>query len=459
MRPRRRRGIQQALCHEGIRGGRFSSRERGWSGGGERDKRSGFGESGMAEYGLIGAMTWIDEWVAAFARRLVRLGLGIYFRRIERFNADCVPRTGPVLFASNHPGSITDAFLIGTALKRRVGFVGTVQLFRWRPLGRLLKACGIIPVNRLKDDPRAMRTVMETFEACYRVLEAGGAVGIFPEGVTYNDSLMRPMKSGTARMALELEQRHGGELGLWIVPVGISYSGKERYRSEVLLRFGEPIRVSVWLGDPGTTRKTAIQRLNDEIARRIRSLILQVPEVAQARLVKAVSGLYLERLRSAERSSWTQAEELASTQRIAEWVEHFRQSEPDRVAAFAARLERYQQHLKRLSLEDPMVRAMSQGGFSGLALGSLRGTLAILGLPIAVYGWVHRLVPAWFLGRVVRRYTVKGARKAQTPHVTLLAGAVIFGGAYLLYGGMAHWLWGWPVSLVYVFSQIGRAHV
>ena len=50
-------------------------------------------------------------------------------------------------------------------------------------------------------------------------------MGIFPEGVTYNDALMRPMKSGTARMALELEQRHGGQLGLRVVPVGISYSG------------------------------------------------------------------------------------------------------------------------------------------------------------------------------------------------------------------------------------------
>ena len=107
----------------------------------------------------------------------------------------------------------------------------------------------------MKDDPRAMRTVLETFEACYRELERGGAVGIFPEGVTYNDALMRPMKSGTARMALELEQRHGGQLGLCVVPVGISYSGKQRYRSEVLLQFGEPIRVSEWLSDSPENRK------------------------------------------------------------------------------------------------------------------------------------------------------------------------------------------------------------
>ena len=125
----------------------------------------------MARCDAVGAKSVLNDWVAGAVRRLVRFGLSIYFRRLERFQVERVPATGPVLFASNHPGSITDAFLIGTALRRRVSFVGTVLLFRWRPLGWLLRVCGIIPVNRMKDDPRAMRTVLETFEACYRELE------------------------------------------------------------------------------------------------------------------------------------------------------------------------------------------------------------------------------------------------------------------------------------------------
>src|SRR5437879_11215696 len=67
-------------------------------------------------------------------------------------------------------------------------------------------------------DPKAMRTVADTFEACFRVLERGEAVGIFPEGITYNDSQLKEVKTGAARMALELENRHQGRLGLQIVP-------------------------------------------------------------------------------------------------------------------------------------------------------------------------------------------------------------------------------------------------
>ena len=406
----------------------------------------------MARCDAVGAKSVLNDWVAGAVRRLVRFGLSIYFRRIERFQVERVPATGPVLFASNHPGSITDAFLIGTALRRRVSFVGTVLLFRWRPLGWLLRVCGIIPVNRMKDDPRAMRTVLETFEACYRELERGGAVGIFPEGVTYNDALMRPMKSGTARMALELEQRHGGQLGLCVVPVGISYSGKQRYRSEVLLQFGEPIRVSEWLSDGAENRKAAIQRFSKAIEERIQALILHLPGLAEARLVKAVAALYRDRVRSEEPRSWTQSEELSMNQRIAALVKHYQQAQPERVMAFAARLDRYQRHLKQLRLPDPVARKLSEAGYrSGLGR-LLRLTLAVLGFPVALYGWIHRLPPALFVDWAVRRFTIKGARKAQTPHVTLLAGVLGFGAAYGIYVGLAQWIWGWPVSGLYALS-------
>src|ERR1035437_5894848 len=103
-------------------------------------------------------------------RWIVRLALGFYFRRIERFHAERVLGAGPVLFASNHPNSLTDSFVIGASVPRKVNFVATAQLFSLRPLRWLLTRCGVIPINRLNDDPRAMRTEADTFEACFRVL-------------------------------------------------------------------------------------------------------------------------------------------------------------------------------------------------------------------------------------------------------------------------------------------------
>src|SRR2546422_4793130 len=108
-------------------------------------------------------MKLLDKCLTVGVAGLLRILLGFYFRRVERFHPERVPLTGPLLFASNHPGSVTDAFVIGTLVPRQVHFVATVLLFKFKPLGWLLKQCGIIPIKRMKDDPMARRSVRETF--------------------------------------------------------------------------------------------------------------------------------------------------------------------------------------------------------------------------------------------------------------------------------------------------------
>src|SRR5438128_1780587 len=297
-------------------------------------------------------MKLLEKFLTRTVARLVRLLLGIYFQRIELFHPERVPLRVPVLFASNHPGSITDSFIIGALVPRQVHFVATVQLFRFKPLAWLLKQCGIIPVNRLKDDPRAMRSVLDTFEACFRILEQNGAVGIFPEGITYDDAQLKAVKSGAARMALELEHRHGGKLGLEIVPVGLTYSAKERYRSEALVHFGEPIRVARFVGSYDTRRKECIHELNSEIERRLQSLIVHLPKLEQARVVEAVKRMYLERLKLGnlllQEPLTPRAEELVLTQAIVSAVEYASRSLPERLAAFVRALNRYEHWRDRL---------------------------------------------------------------------------------------------------------------
>jgi glycerol-3-phosphate O-acyltransferase/dihydroxyacetone phosphate acyltransferase len=79
-------------------------------------------------------------------------------------------------------------------------------------------------------------------------LVKGEVVGVFPEGTSHNHSKMMPIKDGVAWTALEylayLEEHHGGaDVGTGgrgkkpavVVPVGLTYSDKTKYRSRVAI--------------------------------------------------------------------------------------------------------------------------------------------------------------------------------------------------------------------------------
>jgi 1-acyl-sn-glycerol-3-phosphate acyltransferase len=58
---------------------------------------------------------------------------------------------------------------------------------------------------------RLYRTVVsnqDSFDACYRVLEEGKTLVIFPEGTSFLERHLRELKSGTARIGLEVEKRN-----------------------------------------------------------------------------------------------------------------------------------------------------------------------------------------------------------------------------------------------------------
>ena len=397
----------------------------------------------------------LERCLTGLVSAWVRAMLGIYFRQIEFFHPERVPARGPVLFASNHPGSVTDAFIIGTSIQRQVHFVATVRLFRLKPLAWLLTQCGIIPVNRMKDDPRAMRSVKDTFEACFKVLERGGAVGIFPEGITYDDAQLKTVKTGAARMALELEHRHTGNLGLLILPVGITYSAKERYRSEVLVHFGEPIRVAPFLHGYEPRRKECIHELSTEIERRLQSLIVHLPKLEHERVVDGVKRLYLERLKLGniivKEPLTPGAEELVLTQAIANAAEWVELNHPDRFNAFTRKLRQYERWCARLSLGENHSGSFDVEGGS-LARILWRAMIAIVGAPIALYGWVHRLLPIALIRWVATRFTDPAARKAQTPHASMLTGLISFGVLYFAYVWLAHSWFGWPATFWYALS-------
>lgn len=159
---------------------------------------------------------------------LMRLLFGLTARGREH-----VPTTGPLLIVANH-SSVLDPPLVGAACPRRLTFLAKAELFRIPGLGALIRRLGAQPLRRDGADPSALRTAQ-------RVLAAGGALLVFPEGTRGPEGVLREAKPGAALLAM-----HGG---VPVVPAYVSGSGRAWPRgrrlprpAKVIVTFGAPLR-------------------------------------------------------------------------------------------------------------------------------------------------------------------------------------------------------------------------
>jgi 1-acyl-sn-glycerol-3-phosphate acyltransferase len=121
------------------------------------------------------------------AHRLIARRYDVHIAGAEHF-----PRRGPVIVAANHIGWL-DGPLLGIVLPRPVHALTKVDMFTGKT-GAFLQHTGQIPIDRFHPDPAAVKTAL-------RVLRAGNAVGIFPEG-TRGDGEVRRFHRGAAYLAL-----------------------------------------------------------------------------------------------------------------------------------------------------------------------------------------------------------------------------------------------------------------
>jgi glycerol-3-phosphate dehydrogenase (NAD(P)+) len=154
----------------------------------------------------------------------------IYFR-MQRIGREHLPRSGPLLLASNHR-SFLDPFLIGMLVRRPVYYFAKRELFEKRWQAWILNALGAFPVDRGAGD----RDAMDTARA---ILARGDCVVVFPEGTRVRRGPLGQPRRGIGRLALES--------GAPVAPVAVI--GTEDVRRgwrirprKVRVRVGAPLR-------------------------------------------------------------------------------------------------------------------------------------------------------------------------------------------------------------------------
>src|SRR2546425_8664364 len=223
---------------------------------------------------------------------------------------------------------------------------------------------------------------IETFAACDETFDRGRVIAIYPEGATRAEPRVQRIKTGAARITLGYEAHAPGRLT--VVPVGLSFEARRRFRGRVLVSFGEPVDVSsflaVYRGDPAK----ALHSLTTAIQWAMEREVVHVERIDTAALAHAVETLYrgeLERELWEERGlSGRRIELLPLSGSMADAVEQ----DPERIERLWQRILGYRAGLAAYRLRDEAGRTRLQP--TAERQRGARPWQTIVGLPLFAYG-------------------------------------------------------------------------
>jgi 1-acyl-sn-glycerol-3-phosphate acyltransferase len=182
---------------------------------------------------------------------------------------------GAIIVISNHTSYVDGVLLalVCRRLGRSLRLLATAGVFRAPVLGGLARRIGFIPVDR------GASTAADALDAAVQALDAGEAVGIFPEGRLTRDPSRWPERAKTGAVRLALRS------GAPIVPVAMVGAHRVLDRGHVVSQLITNVllrpRVSVSVGSPidpaawniDADDPVAVRRVTDDVMAELIALV------------------------------------------------------------------------------------------------------------------------------------------------------------------------------------------
>jgi len=156
--------------------------------------------------------------------------------RLKIIGSKNIPKTGSFVIVANH-SSLLDGFVLVSSVKPKVTFMSAAHLFKIPFVGNILRGVGAIPVQGKGSDIKLIKEAI-------KVLQAGGVLGIFPEGRIVNEKDGFSAKAGAAYLAMKAD--------VPIIPMAIKGADKALPAGA---KFPKLNKIEVKIGKPITCSK------------------------------------------------------------------------------------------------------------------------------------------------------------------------------------------------------------
>lgn len=326
----------------------------------------------------------------------------------------------PLIVVSNHPNTLLDPLHVACRMDELCFFLANYSLFKNPVSGWILNKLYCIPIQRPQDVGGMKVDNKEAFARCDEFLSGKGCLYIAPEGSSFMERHLREVKTGTARIALSAEAGNQFQLGLRILPIGLTYSKPDRFQGKLVMEVGEPIQVADFAGTYEKDYAGTVRKLTAHITDQIASLIVNTKNENEEKMLERVEGI----VRTEEPLSLEQ--DYRRSKQLLELFHTSAAAQPERMAAFRKQVQQYYRQLRVLRTDDAtLLRVVRDASFGKTVLGSF---ILILGFPVFLYGLINNLL-ACIIPLVLIRLTKPyiGYYSAFKTAVGLITGPLFYG--------------------------------
>ena len=133
-----------------------------------------------------------------------------------------------------------------------------------------------------------------SFSKVWEAFAEGNCLGIFPEGGSHDRTDLLPLKAGVAVIAFGALDKFKSDVP--VVPVGLNYAKRNRFRGSAIIEFGAPIHITpedAELYARGEKRQACANFLA-QVEDGMRSVIVTAPDYEKLQLLHAVRRLWVQ---------------------------------------------------------------------------------------------------------------------------------------------------------------------
>ena len=147
------------------------------------------------------------------------------------------------------------------------------------------------------------------------------------------------------------------DLDVTIVPVGLSYENIIKFKSEVTIKYGHPMKLVDYKDDYMADEIQAVKKVTNKIEDAIASLTTNVRTLEHEEIVDALELIYKKELmRDLGLNTKNKTDEFTITKRMIDGVEWYFQHQPSKVEKFKLMFKSYIEKLDLLGLKDEYIQ-------------------------------------------------------------------------------------------------------